>query len=177
MHPAGSSRRPSLKWLFARIRYLVVIAIAGVGITTAVTFAWAVAKTAKLIGGLLDGGWRSDLLIVDLLEVIDTYLIAIVQLIVVLGLYELFIGPLDIPDWLRARSLDDLKKSIIDVLVVFIAVKGIERLVAESDPLDALASSGAVAVLIAALTLFRLKPSRYPSGPLPTALADADDRS
>jgi hypothetical protein len=31
---------------------------------------------------------------------------------------------------LKARSLDDLKKSIVDVLIVFIGVKGAERLVA-----------------------------------------------
>jgi uncharacterized membrane protein YqhA len=71
---------------------------------------------------------------VDLLEVVDTYLLAIVQLIVVIGLYELFVGALDVPGWLKARSLEDLKKSIVDVLIVFIRVKGVERLVAVKNP-------------------------------------------
>lgn len=158
--------------LLERARYLVACAVAGLGITTVVTFAWAMAKTVRLIDRLLDGGWRSDLSMVDLLEVIDTHLLAVVQLIVAIGLYELFIGELDVPAWLKARSLDDLKKSIVDVLIVFIGVKGVERLVAEQEPIDALAYTGAVALLIAALSLFRLKPSRRTSAeapPVPTA--------
>ena len=150
-----------LKRLLEHVRYLVVVAVAGLTLTMAMTFVWAIAKTIRLIGTLLDGGWRSDLTMVDLLEVIDTYLLAIVQLIVVIGLYELFIGALDVPDWLKARSLEDLKKSIVDVLIVFIGVKGVERLVAVQEPIDVLTYTGAVAILIAALSLFRLKPSRY----------------
>lgn len=150
------------------VRYVVVIAVAGLTLTMSVTFAWAIAKTVRLMGTLFDGGWRSDLSMVDLLEVIDTYLLAIVQLIVAIGLYELFISALDVPDWLKARSLEDLKKSIVDVLIVFIGVKGVERLVAVQEPIDALTYTGAVAILIAALSLFRLKPSRY-EPPAPTA--------
>ena len=162
----------AVKRLLEQIRYLVVIAVAGLTVTMAATFMWAIAKTFRLMGALLDGGWRSDLSMVDLLEVIDTYLLAIVQLIVAIGLYELFIGALDVPDWLKARSLEDLKKSIVDVLIVFIGVKGVERLVAIQEPIDALAYSAAVAVLIAALSLFRLKPSRY-EPPSPTVEAES----
>ena len=157
--------------LLEKVRYIVVVAVAGLIVTMTVTFAWAIAKTVRLTGVLLDGGWRSDLLMVDLLEIIDTYLLAIVQLIVAIGLYELFIGALDVPDWLKARSLEDLKKSIVDVLIVFVGVKGVERLVAVQEPVDALAYTGAVAILIAALSLFRLTPSRHTPTPTPS---DAD---
>ena len=149
-----------MKRLVEHIRYLVIAAVAGLTVTTVATFAWAIAKTIRLIGALLDGGWRSDLTMVDLLEVIETFLLAIVQLIVVIGIYELFISALEVPDWLKARSLEDLKKSIVDVLIVFIGVKGVERLVVVQEPIDALTYTGAVAILIAALSLFRLKSSR-----------------
>lgn len=148
-------------------RKLVVVAVAGLTVTMSATFVWAVAKTIRLIATLLDGGWRSDTSMVDLLEVIETYLLAIVQLIVAIGLYELFIAALDVPPWMRARSLDDLKKSIVDILIVFIGIKGVERLLSSERPLDTLAYTGSVAVLIAALTLFRLKPSR--GEPVPSA--------
>jgi uncharacterized membrane protein YqhA len=154
--------------MIERARYLVAVAVAGLGVTMIVTFGWAIAKTVRLISRLLDGGWRSDQSMVDLLVVIDTHLLAIVQLIVAVGLFELFIHELDVPAWLKARSLDDLKKSIVDVLIVFIGVKGVERLVAEQEPIDALAYTGAVALLIAALSLFRLKPARYPPATPPT---------
>lgn len=145
--------------IFFRIRYFIVLPIIGITITMALTFAGAMAKTIQLFNPLLTGGWRNDLAIVNLLEVIDVYLIGIVQLIVVLGLFELFIGEIEAPEWLQARSLNDLKKSIVDVLVVFVSIKGIERLVSEKDPMDALVYSGAVALTIISLTLFRLAPT------------------
>ena len=136
-------------------RFVVLIAVVGLLATTLASFGWGIAKTVKFVDTLLSGGWRDDLTVVQLLEVIDIYLLAVVQLIVAIGLYELFVGTLDVPEWLRIDSLDDLKKSIIDVLIVFIGVNGVERLVKTPDPLDALASSGAVAVLIVAMTAFR----------------------
>jgi len=165
-----------VKRLFEHVRYLVAIAVAGLTVTMAVTFVWAIAKTIRLIGTLLDGGWRSDLTMVDLLEAIDTYLLAIVQLIVVIGIYELFIGALDVPAWLKARSLEDLKKSIVDVLIVFIGVKGVEQLVDTQEPIDALTYTGAVAILIAALSLFRLKPGGNPLKGRATPDAGDQDR-
>lgn len=86
-------------------RYLVLIAVVGLGITTVASFGWAVAKSIQLIIDLMQGDWRSDLSVVRLLSVIDMYLISIVQLIVVIGLYELFIAELNVPEWLRVDSL------------------------------------------------------------------------
>ena len=60
------------------------------------------------------------------------------------------------PQWLKIDSLDDLKKSIIDILVIFVAVKGIEGLLKQKDPLDALTFVGGAASLILVLTLFRI---------------------
>lgn len=137
-------------------RYLVVIAVVGLLVTAIATFGSAGAKSVEFVGNVFDGQWRKDLLVLDLLKVIDTYLLAIVQVIVVVGLYELFVGELEVPGWLRVDSLDELKKAIVDVLVVFIAVKGIEGLLAKGDPLDALTYVGAASVLILVLTAFRL---------------------
>ena len=140
-------------------RYLVLIAVVGLAITTVASFGWSVAKSIQLIIDLMQGEWRTDMSVVRLLSVIDMYLISIVQLIVVIGLYELFIAELQVPEWLRVDSLNDLKKSIIDVLVVFMAVKGIEGLLKKSEPLDALVFAGAVGILILVLTLFRWQAS------------------
>lgn len=152
--------RHPVQALLNQARYLVLIAVAGLTALSVATFAWAIAKTVKLFGALLDGGWRGDVALVDLLGVIEMYLLAIVQLIVAIGLYELFVGDLDVPNWLEVTSLDDLKKSIVDVLVVFLGVKGIEGLVEAERPLDALMLVGATAALIVALSLFRMVTAR-----------------
>jgi uncharacterized membrane protein YqhA len=125
-------------------------------ITSVATFGWSIARTVLFVDDLFQGKWRSDDQVVSLLKTIDTYLLALVQFIIVIGLYELFIGELDVPQWLKIDSLDDLKKSIIDILVIFVAVKGIEGLLKQKDPLDALTFVGASASLILVLTLFRI---------------------
>lgn len=141
--------------VFGLARYVVVAAVIGFVALSVATFVWGGAKTVLLFSDLLDGAWRKDYSLVKLLQVVDTYLLAVVQLIVAFGLYELFVGDLDLPDWLQIHSLDDLKKSVIDVLVIFVAIKGIEVLFEDTGSADRLRSVGAVAVLIGALTLFR----------------------
>ena len=150
--------------MLGRARYLALVAVAGIVTTTVITFGLAIVTTVDLIGDLIGGGWQDKLVVVSILEIIDLHLLAIVQLIVVIGLHELFIGDLDVPEWLGARSLDDLKKPIVDVLIVFVAVKGIERFITADDAVDALVSVAAVAVLILALTGFRLVKGRRTSG-------------
>ncbi|MBU3704399.1 MAG: YqhA family protein [Ilumatobacteraceae bacterium] len=137
-------------------RYIAIIAVIGLLVTSVATFGWSIARTVLFVDDLFQGKWRSDDQVVSLLKTIDTYLLALVQFIIVIGLYELFIGELDVPQWLKIDSLDDLKKSIIDILVIFVAVKGIEGLLKQKDPLDALTFVGASASLILVLTLFRI---------------------
>jgi uncharacterized membrane protein YqhA len=159
-----------VRYLLNNARRLAYLPVVGLTITTIATFVWALALTGQLVVDLVDGGWRDDALVIDLLVTIDTYLIAIVQLIVIIGLYELFIGELDdMPDWLEAGSLDDLKKSLVDVLIVFLAVKGIEKLLAADEPIDALTSVGAVAALVIALTWFRAMKSTGTGTPTKSA--------
>lgn len=146
----------ALRRVLESSRFLATIAVVGMLATSVATFGWSIARTVLFVSELFDGKWRSDIQVVSLLKVIDTYLLALVQLIIAVGLYELFVGPLSVPEWLRIESLDDLKKSIIDILVVFVAVKGIEGLLKQESALQALTFVGAAASLILVLTLFRL---------------------
>ena len=146
----------ALKKTLGLARYLAIVAVVGLLATSVATFGWSIARTVLFVSDLFEGKWRTDTQVVSLLKTIDTYLLALVQFIIVVGLYELFIGELDVPEWLKIESLDELKKPIIDILVVFVAVKGIEGLLKQEDPLDALTFVGAAASLILVLTLFRL---------------------
>ena len=144
-----------MRHLLNRSGLVVQVAVLGLFVTTAATFGWAIVRTGQFVVDLVDGGLADDQLLITLLEVIDTYLIATVQLIFVIGLYELFVGDLDVPAWLEVHSLDDLKKSLIDALIVVLAVKGVEKLVAAKEPLDALSYAGAIAALVVSFTWFR----------------------
>ncbi|MFM8388887.1 MAG: YqhA family protein [Actinomycetota bacterium] len=145
-----------LRRVLGPARYIAIIAVIGLLATSVSTFGWSVARTVLFISDLFEGKWRTDEQVIALLKTIDIYLLALIQFIMVIGLYELFIGELDVPEWLKIDSIDDLKKSIVDILVIFVAVKGIEGLLKQKDPLDALTFVGAAASLILVLTLFRL---------------------
>ncbi len=151
-----------MTYLLERVRYLAAIGVAGLVVLAVATFLWGGWETLDLVVTLLRDGWGADDDLIHLLGVIDVYLLATVLLILAIGLWELFVGDLDVPEWLTVRSLDDLKKSLIDVLVVFVAVKGIEKLASGGDPDKALRYVIAVAVLIASLTAFRLAKTSKP---------------
>ncbi|QUR69159.1 YqhA family protein [Mycobacterium spongiae] len=138
---------------FERLRFFTVIAVCGLSLTTVVTLIWASGRAVDLIVVLARGGWRQDSAIVSLLEVVDLFLVATVQLIVALGLFELFVADLHLPDWLTVRNLGDLKRPIIQVLVVVIVIKFVERMLL-TNALDTLYYGAATAVVIIALAVF-----------------------
>jgi len=139
--------------VFEHLRFLIVIAVCGLAVTTAVTLLWASGRAVELIVMLAHGGWRQDSAVISLLEVVDLFLVATVQLIVALGLFELFVADLHLPEWLTVRNLGDLKRPIIQVLVVVVVIKFVERMLM-TGALDTLYFGTATAVVTIALALF-----------------------
>ncbi len=153
--------------LLERLRLVVAAASLLLAITTVATLVWAFALTFEFIRSLIDGGWRSTLLLADLLEVIDLVLIATVQVIVAIGLWELFVGRLSVPEWARVRSLAELKASLSEVIVLVMAIKFVEKLVKTPRALDVLyfaAGISLVGFMLVALGL--VKSSKARSGPV-----------
>ena len=157
-----------MQWVLERLRLLIVVAVLGLTVTTVVSLVWGVARAVELGAVLLDGGWRQDATLVTLLEVVDLFLVATVQLIVALGLYELFVGDLDLPDWLTVGSFGELKQPVIDILVVVMVIKFIERALTGS-ALDALHYGLATAAVVIALVAFTAvsRRARTPAPHLP----------
>lgn len=88
----------------------------------------------------------------NFISVMDTFLLAVVLYIFAVGLYELFIGPLDLPDWLKIEGIDQLKAKLASVIVLILAVTFTKKLVQWKDPMDtfwfAMAISAIMGVLI-----------------------------
>ncbi len=136
------------------------IVVAGVGavalfLSAVVTFAWGFAKVWSFVDLLFDDGVDNSLAIVRLLEVIDIYLLGAVVLILAIGLVELFVTPLRLPQWLEIHSLADLKGKLIDVIQLVAAIKFLEKLVISKEPLEVLWYALAVATVILALLAVR----------------------
>jgi uncharacterized membrane protein YqhA len=71
----------------------------------------------------------------------------------VLERLRLVVADLRLPDWLAVHGLGDLKKPIIDILVVILGIKFLERSITSS-ALDTLYHGVGTALVIAALAAF-----------------------
>ena len=73
-------------------------------------------------------------IIVEVIGLLDAYLLAAVMFIVALGLYEIFISKLDVaketevaPDLLMIRNVDDLKSRLGTMVLLLLVVKFVQQ--------------------------------------------------
>ncbi len=130
---------------------MVVLAVLGLLAAALTTFAWGVYGVYDFARTLLKGDETVGL--VKVLSMIDTFLLATVILVFALGLWELFVGDLDLPEWLEIHTLDDLKSKLADVIVLVVAIKALEKLTTAKKPIDALLYASASGLIVLGLTL------------------------
>lgn len=142
-----------MRRLVEAARYLVLIAVAVVLIATVAGFAaFAWSAVPVLIGLFATQGDTSGA--IAMLGLLDRFLVAIALLMTAVGLYELFIGELTVPDFLRVATLHQLKARLAGVIILVMAVKFVEKLAEWKDPLDMLWFAVAIAVVSAVLIAF-----------------------
>lgn len=144
--------------LLERSRFVSALAAVTSMLLSIVTMVWAIAKGVVFVVDLVqDGAWKSAEPIGELLIVIDLLLVAITLLLVGLGVWELFVSDLELPEWLVFHDLGSLKVKIGELLILVLAIKFLELVVSKTPALEllyyALAISVVMAVLIAFITL------------------------
>lgn len=143
-----------MKWLVEKSRYLSYVAITGMlfGVLSALYV--GAEKTVKVIQvAFLHYESTSPTLYV-LFEALDSFLVAIALLVIAISLYELFIGGLEVPDWMLVKNLDELKAKFGSVLIPIMAVKFVQKLLQSESALETLYYGVAVALVAFALTAF-----------------------
>lgn len=91
--PAGRA----IKRGFELLRFIAAIGSITALLLSVVTFLWALTKAWSFVHMLLSGAASADMALVQLFQSVDSILIATVMLIVGFGLWELFVGELDLP--------------------------------------------------------------------------------
>jgi uncharacterized membrane protein YqhA len=135
-------------------RFLILIAVIGSFISSAILIIYG----GLTVVTILVDAFRhipatpenAKLLTVNLIEMIDVFLLGTVLYIVAAGLYTLFIGPLELPSWLRIHSLDELKSQLVMVIIVLLAVTFLGKVVIRVD-INTLYMGIAIALVIVAL--------------------------
>ena len=148
-----------LRPLLNHSRYLVLFAVIGAGLAALTLFVYGLAETVVVI---VDAVAKAEVspkgakaLALTFIEIVDLFLLGTVLLLIALGLYELFIDVrLDLPDWLNIRTLDDLKAKLTAVVIVVMGVLFLGQVVAWDGERDLLGFGAAIALVVAALSLF-----------------------
>jgi uncharacterized membrane protein YqhA len=142
-------------------RYLIIIPILGLVLASAYFY---IVGGIGLIGTLLDlifniGQGASEAhgdalpAEVEVVEYVHQFLIGTVLFITAAGFYQLFIGRVEFPNWLRIDSTEELETNLIGVTVVVLAVQFM-GVVFTRDAEQLLRYGAGIALPIAALSLF-----------------------
>jgi uncharacterized membrane protein YqhA len=140
--------------LLGRLRFIVWIAVFFSMIASVGAFLWGAVKSTKLLIVLIQTGGSFTTAAVDFLEVMDAFLIAAAILIFCLGMYELFIGKLELPAWLHIRNLHDLKAKIGGIAILVVVIAFIEQLIAWQNAQDMLYFALAIGIISAVLIAY-----------------------
>jgi uncharacterized membrane protein YqhA len=147
---------------FVATRYLIIIPIIGLGIAAAAFFFFGGISLIRLILevvadllGIIELEVHEDQLpvMVEVVEYVHTFLIGTVLYITSIGFYQLFIGEIQFPGWLKIHSTEELETSLIGVTVVVLAVNFLS-VVFTGENVDLIAQGAGIAMPIAALGLF-----------------------
>ncbi len=143
-----------MKFILERSKYLALIGVIALLFAAMAAFAWGTLKTMHAVS-LVFGSLGMDLSItVELVEIVDSFLIATTLLIFSVSLYELFIDKLNLPDWMLAHDLYDLKTKLSSMIVLVMGVKFLEKLLNVKDATALLQIGIATALMSAALIAF-----------------------
>lgn len=88
------------------------------------------------------------------ITVMDIHLLSVVLYIFAVGLYELFVGRLEVPEWLKIESIDELKAKLASVIILILAITFTKKFVQWEKPVDTLLFGLAVAVVIGVLIFY-----------------------
>ena len=113
--------------LLASSRYFIIVAVVGSFVASAAALLYGGVATFLIVintfSSLEFTTSGAKVLSVDLVTMIDLFLIGTVLYIIAVGLYELFIDAgLPMPAWLKITTLDDLKERLLGVVAVLLAV-------------------------------------------------------
>jgi uncharacterized membrane protein YqhA len=140
--------------LLDKSRYLTIIGVLGLLAAAIAAFVWGTIQTVQTIVLIAQTMGADQSITVALLEIVDSFLIATTLLIFSVGLYELFIGDIPMPEWMVIHNLDGLKAKLSNMIIMVMAVKFVEKLVDVKSYSDLLYFGGAVTLVSAALIAF-----------------------
>ena len=152
LHDRNNSGESDMKYLLERSKYLALVGVIALLFAAIAAFAWGTFKTVNTIFLVFSSMGRDKAITVELIEIVDSFLVATAVLIFATSLYELFIDKLDLPEWMLAHNLYELKTKLSSMIVLVMAVKFLEKLLDVKDA-NALLQIGIATALMSAVLI------------------------
>lgn len=143
-----------MKWLVERSRYLSMVGIVSLLVGVIAALYVGAEKTVKVVQIAILHHENNGPTLYVLFEALDSFLVAVALLVIAVSLYELFIGELEVPDWMLVKNLNELKAKFGFVLIPVMAVKFVQKLLESTSALETLYYGTAVALVALSLTAF-----------------------
>jgi uncharacterized membrane protein YqhA len=144
-----------LRRLLTQVRYIPLIGVLASLIASLTIFVKAATMTLLQSWVVLTDSAKNSHYEVQMIEIMDQFLVGIGFLVFALGIYEIFISPLALPPALTFRNLHDVKASLSNIIVLAMAVTFLEKLESFENPQDTLFFGLAIAIVSAVLIAFR----------------------
>ena len=142
-----------------RTRFVVLIAVAAVMLIALTLFILGTVEAVSAIWHAWARMFRGEMhaadLTVEFLEIVTVMMKAVVFYLIGVGLFSLFITPLNVTVALGVRTLSDLEEKVINVIVVILSVTFLQHFILWRDPLDTLYYGASLAMVVIALMLFQ----------------------
>jgi uncharacterized membrane protein YqhA len=144
--------------VLASSRYFIVVAVIGSFVASASSLVYGGLTTILIVTRTFASGVFTQsgakLLSVDLVTMIDLFLLGTVLYIISVGLYELFIdAEVPMPTWLRVTTLDDLEERLLGVVSVLLAVTFLGSAVTWDGTTNILALGVGIAAVLGVVSL------------------------
>ena len=143
-----------MKILIEKSKNLILIAVASSLLASAIAFILGMIKILTILTNLVMSYGKDPFAAIELIELMDIFLIATVLFIFSLGMYELFIDSVNLPEWLIIRNLHDLKVKLSSVIILVMSITFLKHLVEWENPQGTFFFGLAIAVVTVSLIAF-----------------------
>lgn len=137
-------------------RYIILIGVIGLLVASLAGFVLAVYETGQLVWFIMTHLSDPNLEVEEVyfIKLVDGFLVSTGLLIFGLGLYEIFIRQLEMPEALRFTTIGQLKASLANIIVLTLAVTFLTSVQEHEDATTVLLKGAAIAAVIVALVFF-----------------------
>lgn len=137
-------------------KYIVLIGVVGLLVAALTGFVVALTQTFNLVQYAIVHLTDPELEIEEVyfIKLVDGFLVSTGLLVFGLGLFEIFIRPLDLPEALKFSTIGQLKSTLANIIILTLAVSFLTFVQEDQDPQAILLKGAGIAAVIIVLVFF-----------------------